>query len=258
MTNLLINYATTDYTSYQALNRLTGLRAGFDACTSYGANDIDPDFAKRNQGILSVSRGAGYWLWKPYFVARALASLEEGDILCYADAAMHFVRPITPMLEAMARENLDLLILGEGFRETYFTKRDAFVLMDVDREGFLATPQRFASCFFLRRSAWSDRFSRQYLEFAQDPRILTDQPNTCGRPNYPGFRAHRHDQSIFSLLSKLHEVQVLEQRWLAEGMPETGEQLINHTRVRVSPANIVRHLIAQGVLEFGDLQACAT
>ncbi len=32
-------------------------------------------------------------------------------------------------------------------------------------------------------------------------RILTDIPNVCGFDNLPGFRDHRHDQSVLSLLA---------------------------------------------------------
>ncbi len=36
----------------------------------------------------------------------------------------------------------------------------------------------------------------------KDERLSTDSNNQCGLPNYEGFREHRHDQSIFILLTK--------------------------------------------------------
>ena len=42
----------------------------------------------------------------------------------------------------------------------------------------------------------------EYLYYAQDKRIITDDPNELGYNNYEGFRDHRHDQSILSLLTK--------------------------------------------------------
>ena len=58
-------------------------------------------------------------------VARTLAELADGDVLFYADASTHFVSPIDPMIALLDRHELDLLILGEGFVEAQYTKRDA-------------------------------------------------------------------------------------------------------------------------------------
>ena len=41
-----------------------------------------------------------------------------------------------------------------------------------------------------------------HLYYAQDKRIITDDDNEMGVDNYEGFRDHRHDQSILSLLVK--------------------------------------------------------
>jgi hypothetical protein len=43
-----------------------------------------------------------------------------------------------------------------------------------------------------------------------DPRILTDLPNTQGKPNYPEFLDHRHDQSVMSLMCIKDDVCLLE------------------------------------------------
>lgn len=254
---VLVNYATRDYAPYQAINCLTGLRFGFDQCISFGPDDIDAEFARRNFATLGLTRGAGCWLWKPYVVARALAELEPGDLLFYADAAMHFVNPVAPMLELLEGHGLDLLILGEGFVEAQYTKRDAFSLMGADRTQWVRSAQRFASGFMLRKSAWADNFITRYLTNAEDERILTDRPNTCGLPNYPGFVAHRHDQSIFSLLSKLEQVPVVASGLMAEGLPGRGAQIINHTRGHHSPREVIGSLLIQGVISVEELNSMA-
>ena len=52
-------------------------------------------------------------------------------------------------------------------------------------------------------------FFAEWLRHAQDERNLTDAPNQCGLPNYPGFVEHRHDQSILSLLGRREGVAVV-------------------------------------------------
>ncbi len=254
MKTVLVNYASPSFAPYQAINSLTGRQFGFDRSLSYGPGDIDAEFSRRNAATLNMPGGAGCWLWKPYVVARVLNELNQGDVLFYADAAMHFVNPIDPVLRLLDRHGSDLLILGEGFVEAQYTKRDAFVLMDADHHRCVRTSQRFASAFVLRKSVWADEFVSRYLQCAEDARIITDGPNTCGLPNYPEFIAHRHDQSIFSLLTKLERVPVLAPDLIAEGLPSRGRQIINPTRAHHSPAAILRDLLIQGVLSISDLE----
>lgn len=253
MKKVLISYADSPFAPYQTINLLTGERFGFDECHAYGPRDIDADFAHRHAATLRQRRGAGLWLWKPYILVAALAKLSYGDILFYADAATHFVNPIDPMLAALDRYELDLLILGEGFSEAEYTKRDAFVIMDADTPSIVGSPQRFASCFMLRKSPWTETFLQRYLSYSEEERILTDQDNRCGLPNYPGFITHRHDQSVFSLLSKLDSVPVVVGDMIVEGLPDRSHQIINHTRNHLTPAAIVRHLLIQGILSPADL-----
>ena len=44
------------------------------------------------------------------------------------------------------------------------------------------------------------------LAYAQDSRIITEEDNTQGLDNYPEFIAHRHDQSVWSLMSKKYHL----------------------------------------------------
>jgi len=40
------------------------------------------------------------------------------------------------------------------------------------------------------------------FKYSTDKRIITDDPNTQGLPNYKGFIDNRHDQTVLSLLIK--------------------------------------------------------
>ena len=45
-------------------------------------------------------------------------------------------------------------------------------------------------------------FLEKLLNYSTDKRIITDDPNTQGLPNYPGFKSNRHDQTVLSILYK--------------------------------------------------------
>merc|ERR1711959_116366 len=53
-------------------NRLQALKVGIDDARAYGFKDLSPAWAERNHEVLSQRRGAGWWLWKPHLILRAL------------------------------------------------------------------------------------------------------------------------------------------------------------------------------------------
>ena len=178
---------------------------GFDEVRAFSPQDLAPDFVSTTS-VLTEARGGGYWLWKPYIIQQALESLSEDDFLFYCDAGAFFISPIDPYVKIMNRTGQDLIPFCLSYLEKHWTKRDAFILMDCDTPAYSDTQQRVGGMHLWRRSAFTLRFVAKWLHYAQDRRIITDIPNECGQPNYPGFIENRHDQSIFSLLTKKYNL----------------------------------------------------
>jgi len=101
MQKLLINYADQGFIRAQQENARSALTiGGFDQVICYGRHDLDLYFRWRNRRLLSESRGAGYWLWKPYITLRTLRQrLRDGDILAYCDSDARFVSCIDPLVQ---------------------------------------------------------------------------------------------------------------------------------------------------------------
>jgi hypothetical protein len=200
---LLLNFANEKYRESQQLNSQTGREIGrFDHVVSCGPSDIAAEFTRRHWRILWQDRGAGYWLWKPYFILRTLESLNDGDWLFYCDSGAFFLTSIDPLIETCRVSDQDVLTFGITVIEKEFTKRDAFLLLDADTPQFTDSVQRLGGFSLWRKSPAALELARDWLRFATDERALTDCPNRLGLPNYEGFRQHRHDQSLLSLLAK--------------------------------------------------------
>jgi len=213
---VLLNYASWEFRSSQRLNSRSGLKiGGFDHAWSFGPRNIDPAFFEQNREILSGSRrilsearGSGYWLWKPYFILNCLKRLKEGDFLFYSDAGAKFIASMEPLFTLAESRGLDLIPFQlKGYKEKWWTKRDAFLLMNCDTEPFTESDQRLCGFVLLQKTDFTINFVTEWLRLARDPRLLTDAANTQGHHDYSGFRAHRHDQSIFSLLTKIHRLE---------------------------------------------------
>ncbi len=168
----------------------------------------------------------------------------------YCDSGSYFVNSIENLIHALEKSEQDLLCFELGEYEKHWTKRDAFVLLDCDDAKFTETKQRLASFSLWRKSALTTALAAQWLAAAQDERLLTDLPNQMGLPNFDGFRAHRHDQSIFSLLTKRHGLPAFRDpsQWGntgADGDPDSAyPQVIVHTRSKNHsvPQKIVREI----------------
>lgn len=132
--------------------------------------------------------------------------MNAGDFLFYCDSGSYFLRPIDPLIELSLKNSQDILIFDLTQTEKHSTKRDTFILMDCDTPKYTESPQRLGGFQLWKKTKKSLNFLDEYLYYCQDERIITDLDNQCGKPNYPGFRYHRHDQSILSLLSKKHNL----------------------------------------------------
>jgi len=203
-----INYADEKFRNAQKLNTKTALLHGADIVIEYTEKDIDSVFYQRNKEILTQKRGNGYWLWKPYIIQKSLEKMNEGEYLVYSDSGSCYINEIEQLIENMQSEKVEIMIfsLPNQYLEKFWSKRDAFILMDCDTEEYFNTSQRLAGFLVMRKSDAVCQFISQWLKWAQDSRIITDQENKMGRENYSGFRDNRHDQTILSLLSKKYKL----------------------------------------------------
>lgn len=199
---LAINYSDDRYKIAQKFNSKSALKYGADKVREYGPADIDEDFKKRNADIFSYERGGGYWIWKSYILRDALARVNDGDYVIYTDAGSAFVNKIQYLINAMNKEKTDIMVFQIDQLEKNYSKRDAFILLECDQKDYVESYQRCGGYIVLKKSKRSVDFVNNYLEYSQDKRIITNQPNELGKDNYPGFVENRHDQTILSLLSK--------------------------------------------------------
>tara|TARA_Y100000310_G_scaffold163309_1_gene163164 strand:- start:13721 stop:14455 length:735 start_codon:yes stop_codon:yes gene_type:complete len=240
---ILINYAHGGFFQSQKTNAQSALEiGGFSDTIQYRFKDLDENFVKKNYNILSQSRGAGYWLWKPYIILKTLEQMGVNDILLYSDAAIEFTANMKDYFDLCISDEKGLVLFYNNHHLNYiWTKRDCFELMGL---GTISPPgdptpcaaysrQLNAAIQMCRKTEFSLNFYKEYLKFCEDPRVLTDIPNTMEKENFDGYREHRHDQSIVSLLRFKYNVTAKED--ITQWGPFSGfghQVLLNHHRRR--------------------------
>jgi hypothetical protein len=203
MRTTLLTFASAPLRERQARCLGTGLKlGGFDRVVGRSPGSLDPAFREQHRSILDEERGAGLWLWKPVIISEELGRMQPGDWLFYADADAEFIAPIAHLVTFAEREQRDVVVFDLNHAERSWTKRDAFVLLDADVPELTDTLQRLGGFSLWRSTDASRNLAAEWLDLARDRRILSDDANVMGLENYPEFQAHRHDQSILSILSK--------------------------------------------------------
>ena len=162
---------------------------------------------EKNKEILSKRRGDGYWLWKPYFILKTFKEkLNNGDYLFYTDAGILYMNSTYQVIDFLKEQNSEMWFDRITLKEKEYSKRDVFILLGVDMPFYRETYQYMGGIQVYKKSKYTEKFLEELLYYSQDKRLITDNPNTQGQPNYPGFKDNRHDQSILSLLIKKYGI----------------------------------------------------
>lgn len=201
----VINFATLGYEKARSFNSRTARKYGADKVIEYSLEDMDTAFAEKNKEILQQKRGSGYWLWKPYFINRAIESCNEGDWILYSDSGMIYRKDIGKYVNELQCRGVEMLSRTTKFQERQFTKRDVFIELNCDVPEYTDTLQRAAGVIIIRNTERTREIISEWLMIAQNKHLITDEKCIYGK-NYKEFIDHRHDQSLFSILCKKHHV----------------------------------------------------
>lgn len=204
--HVFLSYATDNFKEARDLLCESALRVGFDKAIACTYEDLSEEFRLRNYEILSQVRGAGYWLWKPQIIIQELEKLDKDDVLVYSDAgrSSYYQFKFFPK-NCIAETKKHGFLLGPTIEQhgpmSKWTKRDAFVLLDMDNPEIYKLPPIQATYSFWSPTEEAFSFLNEWKKYCEDSRVLTDIPNTQGLPNLNDFTDHRHDQSVLSLLA---------------------------------------------------------
>lgn len=190
------------YSKQRALRQAKTI-GGFEYVHSFNMDSLAFRFRKTHNNVLRDRRGAGYWLWKPYILLKTLLeNMAEGDMVMYQDAGAYIIKSVTPLLKLCQESKHGVIVFSLDKTEQDYSKKDALILMDMNVPEAAETFQRLASYVVIRKSCSSIQFVMEWLAYLSDRRIASNDENTMGAGNVKSFKAHRHDQTVMSLLSK--------------------------------------------------------
>lgn len=188
-------------------NELTELKV-FDKIVSIEDNELKSDdvfWNKHANFIENNKRGYGYWIWKPYIIMKTLEKMNEDDILVYLDSGCEIVndeKSYNKMMNLIDKcDTYSLLYTLTGNKkEKWFDKMDLLNYMNANTDEIKNSIQHQATLIIIKKTKEMTEFTKEWYEIACNYHFIDDSPSR--HINDSEFIEHRHDQSIFSLLTK--------------------------------------------------------
>lgn len=154
-------------------------------------------------------RGYGFWAWKSSIVKDYLNKLEEDDMLFWSDAGIMWNSTSKSLLKfdeyihKLSDDN-DILVFGQPTIEKEWTKGDVLESLGVyNNEVICNSNQYWAGCFLVKKTKRTEEFIDRLIDLCDlSKELITDKRSSV--QNKEGFKEHRHDQSLFSVLVKTY------------------------------------------------------
>ncbi|NQX37644.1 hypothetical protein SAMN05421820_103361 [Pedobacter steynii] len=208
----LISYGDMRYEVQREFFKESALFSSFfDEVTMFTNEDLEVTFTERFYEILQFSKGGGYMIWKPYFIKRVLDLLEEGDILIYCDAGCMIndwgKERFKEYIEKLISSETGIITFEMELKEYQYTKREVFEYFNVSKE-IINSKQIISGIILIRKCTHTCMMIDKWNQTLYDnPWLFTDKLDP--ESQHPDFIAHRHDQSIFSVILKMYGAEVL-------------------------------------------------
>ena len=153
-----------------------------------------------------------------------LNKIPDGSILQYSDIGCHFnksgLKRLKEYLEITNRNNvlvfqyrepnikMNLNLKYQIYYEQEYTKSDLFSFLKIPTSSSIRTSgQIWSGTMFLKKNLETINLLEKWLEISHVSNLIDDSPSI--ENNHYRFVEHRHDQSIFSILCKIRNIESL-------------------------------------------------
>jgi len=185
----------------------------------FNKEDIDVDFKKNNDSILSLGRGGGYWLWKPYIINETLKKINDGDVLFYLDSKYYFTEEFMGLFYSYMSNNDLLVWKNKPSNPVWYMKNwckmDVILKYDMYDKVFNENIEDcWGGALVIRKTESTLKYINEWLNMCCIYEDITDSPSKS--KNAFHFNEHRHDQSLLSIVLHKHNIslQFFERRYL--------------------------------------------
>ena len=180
----------------------------FNNIINYSYEDLDKEFLSKYSHVMSFPRSVGHFIWKVHLINKTLNASNKDDIVIYMDVGS----TLNPSGSQRFWEYIEIInsskygnLMFENpavYIEKAWTTKRLFDYFDIDTDSeFANTPQLMGGHLLFKNNEHTKNYMKLYMDCLEyDQKLITDYYNS--ENNHEGFIENRHDQSIWSLLTK--------------------------------------------------------
>lgn len=225
----------------------------YDKILIYNQDDLNQDFKDYISMLLKKGkkRGYGHWVWQTYIHQVVLSKMDYGDIYHWCDVGCHFnkngISRLKDYIELVSKDKKGFLFFSyqkPEYNITYkdykfpsnyeyqYTKTDLLRYFKLDlKDKIVQSPQVWGGSFFLKKTETSVALMKNHFEITRNRYDLIDDDESKFKvKSHKGFIAHRHSQSVLSILAKLENckfISAYESEW---ALNEYGKRTFEHLK----------------------------
>jgi hypothetical protein len=188
----------------------------FKTIKGYGPEDLPIDFTKKFKNILDLKRGGGYWIWRPIILKQKLDEMNENEFLVYLDAGCYLnkagMNRFNEYINLLDQSEFGAMSFqmsgnkGSGGleKEKCWTTKEIFNYFKVNPDSDIGnTGQYLGGILVLKKNKHLMDLIYIFIKALYErASMFTDYYNKMQQHNE--FKENRHEQSVFSILRKLH------------------------------------------------------
>lgn len=181
--------------------------AWFDSITAYGPENLDVEFRTRFKDILKQPRGGGYWIWKSHIIKKKLNEINDNDILIYLDAGCSInskgKKRFNEYIDMLNNSDEGIISFQTPHPEKKYTIKEIFNYFNISLDSEITNNRHILSTIRIMKKNTNllHLINIESKTLYDNPLLFTDYYN---KKQDPYFKDNRHDQSVFSVIRKMH------------------------------------------------------
>jgi hypothetical protein len=151
----------------------------------------------------------GFCIWKPYVILKSLLTLDEGDILVYADIGMHLnpegIPRFQEYIQKLSDPSKSMIVFNTNatYAAQEYVKSDAYMYYYPTFINEL-NPYVYAGIMMVKHSADAINLLKDYLHLCEYYHLLHPGRSSLFKEFLPYFKGHDKDNALFALCVYKH------------------------------------------------------
>ena len=214
--NYLVFFGNDDFKYKSLLLKREAESCGwFDEIIAHTPESVSEFLSQHQDFVRENKRGYGYWIWKPYIILDTLRQVNEGDIVTYIDSGgsilSHKKDKFDEYLSLLNSSERPIIAFGlySQYLEKQFQKMTTLKRFGLDQdENFLNSGQIESGVIICKKNDFTVKFFEEWLALMLENNysMIHDHDEM---DQLDSFIENRHDQSVFSILCKSHQVNIV-------------------------------------------------